>query len=252
MAPHTLAAAAASSINSIHSLLINPCPLPRPHHSSSFTRFSFLHTQSLAKLPQQLDANTVHPSSCTSEIYIDLIKLEVRIAPSATHCSTQPSQNRNTKLFPPSDIAASPIRIRLSASLFSTMASESLTNGTFVPQNAYGSLEQTGGYAATNYPSSNPSAAAQSKNSAADIPKDEVGWYFVEQYYTMLSRSPEKVYVSQAHRPCLGQAQSLTVAIALLQQALTIRFWQRDREGCRVRGTTGMSRHLVCTQHTRR
>lgn len=29
-----------------------------------------------------------------------------------------------------------------------------------------------------------------------DIPKDEVGWYFVEQYYTTLSKSPEKLYVS--------------------------------------------------------
>lgn len=29
-----------------------------------------------------------------------------------------------------------------------------------------------------------------------DIPKDEVGWYFVEQYYTTLSRSPEKLFVS--------------------------------------------------------
>ena len=76
------------------------------------------------------------------------------------------------------------------------MASESAINGTFVPQNGYGSIEQTG-YAAANYPSSNPSAPSQSNNSAADIPKDEVGWYFVEQYYTTLSRSPEKVYVRQ-------------------------------------------------------
>jgi hypothetical protein len=29
-----------------------------------------------------------------------------------------------------------------------------------------------------------------------DISKDEVGWYFVEQYYTTLSRSPEKLHVS--------------------------------------------------------
>ena len=27
------------------------------------------------------------------------------------------------------------------------------------------------------------------------VPKDEVGWYFVEQYYTTLSRSPEKLHV---------------------------------------------------------
>ena len=27
------------------------------------------------------------------------------------------------------------------------------------------------------------------------VPKDEVGWYFVEQYYTTLSQSPEKLHV---------------------------------------------------------
>ena len=37
------------------------------------------------------------------------------------------------------------------------------------------------------------SGAASSTSS--EIPKDEVGWYFVEQYYTTLSKSPEKLYV---------------------------------------------------------
>lgn len=36
-----------------------------------------------------------------------------------------------------------------------------------------------------------------SGNGANEIPKDEVGWYFVEQYYTTLSRSPEKLYVGE-------------------------------------------------------
>lgn len=36
----------------------------------------------------------------------------------------------------------------------------------------------------------------------AGIPKDEVGWYFVEQYYTTLSRNPEKLHVRLVHRPC--------------------------------------------------
>ena len=49
-------------------------------------------------------------------------------------------------------------------------------------------------------PSSVPNAA--SNTSAAgneggnNISKDEVGWYFVEQYYTTLSKSPEKLHVS--------------------------------------------------------
>ena len=28
-----------------------------------------------------------------------------------------------------------------------------------------------------------------------EIPPDEVGWYFVEQYYTTLSKEPERLYV---------------------------------------------------------
>lgn len=28
-----------------------------------------------------------------------------------------------------------------------------------------------------------------------NLSKDEVGWYFVEQYYTTLSKSPEKLHV---------------------------------------------------------
>jgi hypothetical protein len=79
------------------------------------------------------------------------------------------------------------------------MASESAINGNFVPQNGYGSIES--GYTAPSYNSS--SVPAQSNNSAADIPKDEVGWYFVEQYYTTLSRSPEKIYVCQGPTKCI-------------------------------------------------
>lgn len=38
-------------------------------------------------------------------------------------------------------------------------------------------------------------AAPTAAEPKADIPKDEVGWYFVEQYYTTLSRSPEKLHL---------------------------------------------------------
>jgi hypothetical protein len=65
-------------------------------------------------------------------------------------------------------------------------------NGSYTPQsfeaNTYsassGSQQQEGGQAGN----------AQT----SEIPKDEVGWYFVEQYYTTLSKSPDKLYVSTA------------------------------------------------------
>lgn len=34
------------------------------------------------------------------------------------------------------------------------------------------------------------------KQQKQDLAKDEVGWYFVEQYYTTLGKSPEKIHVS--------------------------------------------------------
>lgn len=30
----------------------------------------------------------------------------------------------------------------------------------------------------------------------AEIPKDQVAWYFVEQYYTTMSKNPDKLHVS--------------------------------------------------------
>ena len=53
-------------------------------------------------------------------------------------------------------------------------------------------------YASQNYNQA-PAASSNSASTATpqpEIPKDEVGWYFVEQYYTTLSRTPEKLYVS--------------------------------------------------------
>jgi len=78
------------------------------------------------------------------------------------------------------------------------------TNGNYAPHSGYGSLEQgQNGYAPGNdssqhnHNATNSSSAPNqaSSNGSNDIPKDEVGWYFVEQYYTTLSRSPEKLSV---------------------------------------------------------
>lgn len=33
------------------------------------------------------------------------------------------------------------------------------------------------------------------------MPKDEVGWYFVEQYYTTLSLNPNRLHVSFEQMP---------------------------------------------------
>ena len=72
---------------------------------------------------------------------------------------------------------------------------------------AESSVPVNGSYAPQAYDATAPSYAPQAaqsqasnNSSASEIPKDEVGWYFVEQYYTTLSKSPERLYVSPPMR----------------------------------------------------
>ena len=83
---------------------------------------------------------------------------------------------------------------------FTKMAAEvsSMPNGTYVPQHGFDQQQANNAYASQNYNQA-PAASSNSASTATpqpEIPKDEVGWYFVEQYYTTLSRTPEKLYVS--------------------------------------------------------
>ena len=61
-----------------------------------------------------------------------------------------------------------------------------------------------------------PQATEAGSNSGSkDLPKDEVGWYFVEQYYTTLSKSPEKLHVSvPSHPSSIGQRAVLTIVLS--------------------------------------
>jgi hypothetical protein len=64
------------------------------------------------------------------------------------------------------------------------------TNGSFSQQDQYKA-------GAEQYPATSvPADSATGSGSSNDLSKDEVGWYFVEQYYTTLSKSPEKLHVS--------------------------------------------------------
>lgn len=63
--------------------------------------------------------------------------------------------------------------------------------------------------------SSTPTNAPMS-DQKTDIPKDEVGWFFVEQYYTTMSRSPEKLplfYARQSQLVFGTEAESVPVAV---------------------------------------
>ena len=97
-------------------------------------------------------------------------------------------------------------------------------NGNYAPQQ-YENSYSTG---ASNFtPSQQPTASQPAQQAAAsEIPKDEVGWYFVEQYYTTLSKSPDRLYVSRMlPSSLLLQDTRLTQITAFLQQALAVRLW---------------------------
>lgn len=63
------------------------------------------------------------------------------------------------------------------------------TNGTFAQQEQYKNTTEQ--YTAT----SSAAETSSGGGSSNELSKDEVGWYFVEQYYTTLSKSPEKLHV---------------------------------------------------------
>ncbi|KAL9606290.1 MAG: hypothetical protein Q9179_000565 [Wetmoreana sp. 5 TL-2023] len=84
-------------------------------------------------------------------------------------------------------------------------------NGNYGSQNPYGSGDQqlpsrglgapagptpSGPAGAETSTASNVSAGTStaSAEGSSSLPKDEVGWYFVEQYYTTLSKNPEKLH----------------------------------------------------------
>jgi hypothetical protein len=63
--------------------------------------------------------------------------------------------------------------------------------------------------------SSTPSNAPSNEQKNG-IAKDEVGWYFVEQYYTNMSRSPDKLHLFYSRRSQLvfgTEAESVTVTV---------------------------------------
>jgi hypothetical protein len=89
-------------------------------------------------------------------------------------------------------------------------------NGNYAAHHAYAT--EPYGHAANFQPaqSSTPTSAQTNENQKNDIPKDEVGWFFVEQYYTTMSRSPEKLHLFYSRRSQFvfgTEAESVPVAV---------------------------------------
>jgi len=136
------------------------------------------------------------------------------------------------------------------------MASETASlpvNGNYAPHQGFGGLDQQNSYSynapnSNNQSTSNYQAPPSSSNSAStappaaaaqsDIPKDEVGWYFVEQYYTTLSRSPEKLYLFYNKRSQFVSGQETDKEqVCLGQRAINARIKELDFQDCKVRVT---------------
>jgi hypothetical protein len=98
-------------------------------------------------------------------------------------------------------------------------------NGTYPPHHAYPAASHNPSHAAVNTSNNNtgcqPPQSSTPTNAPAnenknDIPKDEVGWFFVEQYYTTMSRSPEKLHLFYSRRSQYvsgNEAESVPVVI---------------------------------------
>lgn len=105
------------------------------------------------------------------------------------------------------------------AESFQTSQSSNASNGTAVVL----PLPDEALVASAATPSESTGATDGSKSPS----KDEVGWYFVESYYTTMSKNPDTLYVRHLLNnlgTCPGDFVVANGSSALLQQALAIRF----------------------------
>lgn len=95
-------------------------------------------------------------------------------------------------------------------------------NGTYPAHHAYPSESYNHNHAAVNnasnyqQPQSSAPANPPANEQKNEISKDEVGWFFVEQYYTTMSRSPEKLHLFYSRRSQFvsgNEAESVPVAV---------------------------------------
>ncbi|PGH18968.1 hypothetical protein AJ80_04295 [Polytolypa hystricis UAMH7299] len=114
-------------------------------------------------------------------------------------------------------------------------------NGTYHAHhqaNPYAADPYNPAHAATNSMSNTSStpASAPANEPKNDISKDEVGWFFVEQYYTTLSRSPEKLHLFYSRKSqFVSGAEAEKVPVAVGQKSIGERIKELDFQDCKVR-----------------
>ncbi|KAF4962736.1 hypothetical protein FSARC_9205 [Fusarium sarcochroum] len=108
------------------------------------------------------------------------------------------------------------------------------SNGNFAQQDQYKEPADQQQTAPTTSAADGSATAAASANS--NLSKDEVGWYFVEQYYTTLSKSPEKLHLFYGKRSQFVYGLEAEVAnVSVGRQAIQERIKALDFQDCKVR-----------------
>ncbi|KAF4764361.1 hypothetical protein HAV15_001415 [Penicillium sp. str.  len=84
--------------------------------------------------------------------------------------------------------------------------------------------------------SSTPTTVTPTDQQKNEISKDEVGWYFVEQYYTTMSRNPDKLHLFYSRRSQLvfgTEAESVPVSVG--SKAINEKLNSLKFQECKVR-----------------
>ncbi|KAI0023161.1 hypothetical protein F4780DRAFT_730199 [Xylariomycetidae sp. FL0641] len=85
-------------------------------------------------------------------------------------------------------------------------------------------------------PTTSTTDETSSSTSANNLGKDEVAWFFVEQYYTTLSKHPEKLHLFYSKRSQFVYGQEAQVAnVSVGRQAIQERIKELDFQDCKVR-----------------
>ncbi|KAL4894622.1 hypothetical protein BDV59DRAFT_13771 [Aspergillus ambiguus] len=114
-------------------------------------------------------------------------------------------------------------------------------NGNYPTQHAYHDSYNHTHAAMNNAANFQPAQSSTPTNAPPEqqkngISKDEVGWFFVEQYYTNMSRSPEKLHLFYSRRSQFvfgTEAESVPVAVGT--KAIQDKIKQLDFQDCKVR-----------------
>ncbi|KAK5654098.1 hypothetical protein OQA88_7529 [Cercophora sp. LCS_1] len=92
--------------------------------------------------------------------------------------------------------------------------------------------------------------AEKSAGTQKDLAKDEVGWYFVEQYYTTLGKSPEKIHLFYGKNSQFVYGREAEVApVAHGRSAIQERIKSLEFQECKVRisnvDSQGSEEHIL-------